>query len=473
MRIFLLLLTLFVIPALTKAQDDLNSGSACSHIGGCNISVHHDDCDSSCEDARREARREQAEKDNKAHREWQEWHDAQKAAEREAREARKEAKNLEKANKLAAEAWELEKQSWVAGQEGKCKKALELYKQALDITAFTPWIQNRAACQWTLGNWRDAFGGFEYVAADKDTSPENLKRVKWAMWSIEYEQGRLCPEPPAFDGHKGCVGRPVSQRPKDFIPLPTVDGRFWTPRNFSYSKGGSFTIKTNDGHEYHQGDDLLNVNLLHSTIITNDDTHIRFTLPDGHDFVQGPNTICDITSYIYDPNISTADMWLSRLNGVVRIVAGTLQKMMPQTTIVREPQLVAAVRGTDVVIIQRHIVPQITQWNNDSTPYETLRILARDGEAELILPKDPARKSYCGTLADKRTLCPPVAASDGNMESWSIPKGTFLDTMSYDSWRTAEEVDIENYVEFNPDWFAYGFTTDDWDMVPVKGRELE
>jgi hypothetical protein len=170
--------------------------------------------------------------------------------------------------------------------------------------------------------------------------------------------GYECPdysrnEYPDFDASlKGCVGIPSKVKEPTYVPLPQIDGKSWTPMNFLYSKGGTFSITTKDGHTYGPDDNARLVNMLDARVRTGKNTHIRVTLPDGHDFVMGPESDMVFDSFVYNPNMSTTEAVIQNLKGIVRFVTSVIvNHAPPQDMRIKLPVGSLGMRGTDVEIV--------------------------------------------------------------------------------------------------------------------------
>src|SRR5947209_4010736 len=123
-------------------------------------------CDQACQDHNREVE-EHNRKVDEQRREYKEKLKHQKA----------EQKTIEKANKIAAKAWELL-------DKGNCDRAIPLYREALALTAFSPWQQNIGYCYQQLKQPVNAILEYRKVYADPTTSAENQKKVRWQMWTL-------------------------------------------------------------------------------------------------------------------------------------------------------------------------------------------------------------------------------------------------------------------------------------------------
>jgi hypothetical protein len=366
----LLLSTVLFFAGLSpvRGQDDLNSGSACSHIsGGCPTFAHSGGgssgsslftCDDDCQQRRAAERKEKEEADQR----------------------RREAKFDEKMQRDHAKAQQLAGEAFTLLQKNDCKKSIELYDKALTLwegpagnNFKDPWVWNQnmgAALACFAENLPansaehykyDKFSYDYYLKAidDVQADPGEVKRMKWAMWRLEYEHGRRCPEPPAWNGDgRGCVGRTDMRHDiAPYVPMPVVTAKTWTPRNLFISTHGKFSTAWEDivtpdySPTYPTSKPILS-----GEMKTDENTVVRLTLPDGHDLVFGNDTDLKLEDYTYDPNTSTTATAIEKLDGAIRFVSGKWQQFKDQQIRVRIPQVkqlhgTLAVRGTDVEIL--------------------------------------------------------------------------------------------------------------------------
>jgi len=359
---------MLVAASLCWAQGDLNTGDACSHIsGGCPTFSHHGSssgsslftCDADCQLQRQESRKEKEEEEERR------------------RSAKADAKILRdhaKAQHLADEAFDLLK-------KGDCKKAAEVYDKALTLWEgpyhqqySDPWAwdQNMGASLACFSqNFPEGSGdrykydkfAYDYyleAIGNVEADPGEVKRMKWEMWKIEYNHGRRCPEPPAWNGDgRGCVGRTDMRHDAPaYVPIPVVTAQTWTPRNLYMTVPGKFSIFWKDAWLNLVAPDYLAPGkpILGEEMKTDDKTEARLTLPDGHDIVFGEGTDLKLESYAYDPNASLTTMAIEKLDGAIRLVTGKWQQFKEQQIRVKMPQVgqmhgTLAVRGTDVEIM--------------------------------------------------------------------------------------------------------------------------
>jgi hypothetical protein len=421
LALLLLAATLTVTPVRSQ---DLNVGSACSHLsGGCPSLGGGSHNDGSGNGGNRGG--PSLSPEQKCRRDGGSWERGLQGVGNDAvhysciypipeTPAEREQRKLDaKANKIAAGAFK-------DLRNANCAKAIELYDKALALDNFSPWRQNRAYCLEQTGDWGAALQGYFSVLNAPSTSEDDVKRVKWAIWSILYNHGRHCPEPPAFDGTtKGCVA--VPGKAEELVPpLPTVSGKSWTLRNLRWN-AEPFTITTASGYKYTEqdADFLVGVNILDATITTGAHTVLRFTLPDGHDFVLGPSSTLKMDSFIYDPNKDLTTVIFQTFIGFCRFVSSALEKE-PSSIRVRLDVGYLGMRGTAVGVYQK--------------PGEVAQIYVYDGEV---------------TLDDE-----PIP-SGSKFVYWFGGLGGYLVKLE---GKEAEDI--------------LGFT-DKWDMTPISGRELE
>lgn len=392
---------LMLVAASVCWAQDLNTGDACSHIsGGCPTFSHGGSsssggglftCDSDCQQ-----RREQA------HKEKQEEGERRRAAKFDA----KMQKDHERAQQLADEAFDHYKKK-------DCKKAVELYDTALILwdgphnNYHDPWAwdENMGASLVCFSQkipadnaerfkYEKLAYNYYYMSLHQyNADPGEVKRMKWAMWTLEYNHGRRCPEPPDWDGDsRGCVGRTdMKHDSSPYVPLPVVTAQTWTPRNLYMTLPGKFSVFWNDAWLDLIAPDYLTPEkpILSGEMKTDDKTEARLTLPDGHDIVFSEGTDLKLGSYVYDPNASLTTMAIEKLDGAIRLVTGKWQRFKEQQIQVKMPQVgqmhgTLAVRGTDVEI--QHFV------NSNGGYPDGLRgdwvVYAHDGEISFFQHDD-------------------------------------------------------------------------------------
>lgn len=429
-------IALFVLIGLTMCAPAY-AQSACEQLGAdCHIERHHDS-DDGCDQECRAERHREAQKEDRERAEYN----------REVAQQNWERRQREKANELGRKAYALQ-QADTPPHHDECRKAIELYFKSLDIVdSVWQYYDNAATCADTIGtdpstNQKDqskydqwAWGLFKETLKLPNLPAEERDEINWAMWKLQWRHGRRCPKPPAFNVTQGCVGNP--DMPHDaypYVPLPVIDGKNWTFRNFQMSRGGHFTITTTDGHVWNESDNLVNTPMMNSRFQTDAKTTVRLTLPDGHDFVISPGADITLDSFVYDPNENMTTVIMGNIKGLFRFVTGSLQKAFPQNIKLNLGQLGSVgIRGTDV---------EINEIVSPSYESPLLIIDVHDGAADFT---DKTGRGHVIPRGYELTV---ILGRDGD---------TVFDLLPMN------EVSSKVMSSF----------TDSWDMTPLAGRELQ
>jgi hypothetical protein len=326
-------LTLFAILIFTSMF--AHGQSACAQLG---VDCSHPTVEQRPQNTCGPQCRAQEEQENEEYWERRKAYDQERAAEKERERERKaeekatkeKNKRIDAANKLAAQAWE-------AMQKENCANAIALYDRALALNKFEQWSVNRAACQSKSGNYDAAYASFEALINDPSTPDADIRGMRNWEWSIMFDKGYRCPQPPLFDGINGCYARPDrNQLDGTYVPLPYIEGKYWTPKQVLSS--GSFTVTTKDGHVYKSGEvNMTTINMMNARIQTSEHAAVRFVLPDSTTFVLGPHCDMTIDDFVYDPNKNSSSMTMRVISGLFRFVSGEYSHPDPATKLITIP----------------------------------------------------------------------------------------------------------------------------------------
>lgn len=447
-----------VISQSTWAQDwNLNSGGACSHIGGCSVNVtggggsyngggggrgSGETCDSACRQRNAEERDRAFNNAigvkaynliKKANEEYEKIYDKSRGC------PNKKMANMasswrgiwaNRGNDLVPfEAWQWDE---VTGDILSC------YTKSLPVGT-AEWHAQYARA---YGNYLRILYPFypdrsvtaEHTVWYGGAAPDSgdVKRILWKLWTMQYNAGRHCPEPPNWNGTvDGCVGRSDVPHTLDsgYVPLPTTAGTTWTLRNFLYSKASNITITDKNNRPIDMNDMHLVKIMDGMTVVTGESTNARFTLPDtDHDIVLSANSKVKFLGFTYDPNTLSAVMTIDNFRGNLRVLTSKIANALGQHSIeIRNPsEWLVAVKGSDVELNQNDIGVEVCTF---------------DGDAQV-------------TYADR---------------AWDVPKGgCFGGNGNSPRWSGMIGADDEK-THFVP----HITFCDRWDMTPWNGRELQ
>jgi hypothetical protein len=342
----LLLIALAFIPAVAHGQ------SACAQLG---VDCSHPNVEQRPQETCGYNCRQQEQRDNDAYWERREAYDREREAEKQReRERKAQEKAIKEENKRIHQANKISADAWAAMQKDDCATAVSLYDKALALTDFIQWQENRAICMRTLRDFDAAYASWERIVKDPKTPEEEIPSIRAEEWWNMYDKGYTCPLPPFFNGIVGChrrADRVVKTLDSTYVPLPYIEGKYWTP--LAIVSSGPYHITTTDGRTYDCPNGSTNcttLNLLNARITTDSHTAVRFLLPDETVFTLGPDSDMKLDDFVYDPNTNMSTAALNMTKGVFRFVTGKIANHDPAGKKLKLAIGDLGFRGTDVEV---------------------------------------------------------------------------------------------------------------------------
>ena len=85
-------------------------------------------------------------------------------------------------------------------------------------------------------------------------------------------------------------------------------------------------------------------------IVTGEKSSVGVTLQDDTLLAFGPQTVCELRQFRFDPVRRDGNLLISILEGSMRFVTGQLGKLRPESVEIHAPKAVVGIRGTDFIV---------------------------------------------------------------------------------------------------------------------------